>query len=679
MESGGRTKAKLNALATNARVRAVCMHWPLAALYVLCCLLFLGLHTLGSLDAFSNRISQPLLFKFRESITQQSHQLDERIQIFAFDDLTVESVKHADLPTDLWLLLIERMFAAGASQVAIDKVFRMKDISEAKLKALQEKNSSWRERLTSIGWVEPATASIPTDVVRQAQSQKGGAESADKHEWTFRGPHPELRDVLGTVSHAVYRGDGVIIPSYQTREGQAYHISFVVGQKALNIPIEELRMRFSKDRAQPMHINLPSRKHLEQNTFSMRPLIARLKLQQSLSDIIKPGAIVIILPAMLTGKTDYVMTPIGYIPGGWLVASSISNVLKGQWVQVVAWPSLSIMLATALGLLVNRRTSMRQWLILVLGLFLGFSLLAVLAFFYANSLIPLEAIIGPFVLSAAALRASILYKERLKQERHEAERQMEDRLAQTVQQTLLERRHTIPGIIYKSYYRPATIASGDWYGVFNIRDHLQLFIIADVTGHGFASALVTGVISGVVRRDLLSFASDDVEGSLLRLGQAINRIVHETGAHAEKCATMNMVCIDTREQTAYVMNAGHCVPFLVHENNVGCLMARGNILGLEPDWSAKVTKRVLQPGTLIFLYTDGLVENTDSEGEVIKPRELRKILGESRSAENLHHAISQYLERKWGDYATADDTCFLVIEIAKPSTDDDSSELLKSA
>ncbi|NRA45437.1 MAG: hypothetical protein HRU09_10835 [Oligoflexales bacterium] len=50
-------------------------------------------------------------------------------------------------------------------------------------------------------------------------------------------------------------------------------------------------------------------------------------------NIVEPDDIVLILPNMYTGSTDFHSSPLGYVPGGFFIASIINSTLNGKWLD----------------------------------------------------------------------------------------------------------------------------------------------------------------------------------------------------------------------------------------------------------------------------------------------------------------------------------------------------------
>jgi serine phosphatase RsbU (regulator of sigma subunit) len=75
-------------------------------------------------------------------------------------------------------------------------------------------------------------------------------------------------------------------------------------------------------------------------------------------------------------------------------------------------------------------------------------------------------------------------------------------------------------------------------------------------------------------------------------------------------------------------NAGHDLPYLWHGGDSEELRARGMPLGLMPGMSYEEKEIVLEPRDNVLLYSDGLVEAHDPEGEMVGFPRLRALVAE---------------------------------------------------
>ncbi|GAA4946099.1 PP2C family protein-serine/threonine phosphatase [Actinoplanes utahensis] len=158
-------------------------------------------------------------------------------------------------------------------------------------------------------------------------------------------------------------------------------------------------------------------------------------------------------------------------------------------------------------------------------------------------------------------------------------------------------------------YLPAERAvqvGGDWYHAQTLPDGLVALAIGDVAGHGLEAA------SGMahLRFALVAWLSIGIRepGELLR---HMNRLCVQLGI----TGTALVAIYDPRTRSLPWARAGHPVPLLGREGRTAELdPPPGLLLGAEPEVHFTTVRARLQPGDLVLLFTDGLVERRDPRG-----------------------------------------------------------------
>ena len=145
---------------------------------------------------------------------------------------------------------------------------------------------------------------------------------------------------------------------------------------------------------------------------------------------------------------------------------------------------------------------------------------------------------------------------------------------------------------------PAREVGGDIFDYF-IRDEKLFFCMGDVSGKGVPSALLMAVTHSLFRA---ASAHDNNPAHIL---QSINETLYE-GNESNMFVTMFMGILDLPTGHLCYANAGHDAPVIVGRE---ALPVKANIpLGLFDDYTFQMQNTMLEGGSMLFLYTDGLTE-----------------------------------------------------------------------
>lgn len=183
-------------------------------------------------------------------------------------------------------------------------------------------------------------------------------------------------------------------------------------------------------------------------------------------------------------------------------------------------------------------------------------------------------------------------------------------LARGLQEALLPHRLSAhPLVTTAGRYLPGTLGmdvGGDWYDVVEAGDGLAL-VIGDVQGHGVQAAATMGQLRSAVRAFALSDRSPD------EVMSGTNRLLIDLdpGQFASCC----YVRLDPVTGIARAARAGHPQPLLRHPDGRTEILdlPGGVVLGVDPHARYPVTELLLDPGAVLALYTDGLVERPGTD------------------------------------------------------------------
>lgn len=268
------------------------------------------------------------------------------------------------------------------------------------------------------------------------------------------------------------------------------------------------------------------------------------------------------------------------------------------------------------------------------------------------SLRPIPTEEGLFV--ASAIR-DITRRKQTEQSLRENEVQL--LAAQRIQEHLLPAAcPQLPGFDVAGAMHPAEFAAGDYYDFVPMSAPAVAFAIGDVSGHGFASALLMAATHAHVR--LLAQLHDDPAEILARA----NALLSERG-DGERFVTLLLAKLDPLARSLVYASAGHPSGYVLSaDGRLKTRLASTSMpLGLETDTCfCSAGPIALAPGDLVLFLTDGLLDARDAgsrpfgeEGVLATAaahchRPAREIV------DALHRAVLQFSGRpKPGDDVTA--------------------------
>lgn len=203
-----------------------------------------------------------------------------------------------------------------------------------------------------------------------------------------------------------------------------------------------------------------------------------------------------------------------------------------------------------------------------------------------------------------ALENKKLFRENLIRER--LQRDVE--LASEVQSMLVPMR--LPKSEYfevGATYLPHQNIGGDYFDFIQLNDHEFLWCIADVSGKGISAALLMANLQASLR------AWGAVEQNLETLINKLNKIV-VSNTNGERFITLFLARYNRETREMEYINAGHNHPLLLMNDEVVQLREGTTILGVFEELPAVVKGSIHLPeNSLVFNYTDGLIESPDED------------------------------------------------------------------
>lgn len=231
-------------------------------------------------------------------------------------------------------------------------------------------------------------------------------------------------------------------------------------------------------------------------------------------------------------------------------------------------------------------------------------------------------------------------------------------LARQIQQRLLPAEAPVlKGWELRGMNQPSRQVSGDLFGYWTRPDGRLYVVIADVAGKGIGPGLLMASLQAtmeVLARSQLS--TGELAGEL---SQILTR--HTT---ANRYVTCFLVLLDPQAGSIQFTNAGHNPPLLFRsDGSIESLESHGLPLAMFPDNRYGQDERPMKPGDLLVLYTDGITEAADAEGQELELSGLRALLSPVRTQPlpQLEQRIEDALDAFTGGANPSDDRTLVLI------------------
>ena len=231
--------------------------------------------------------------------------------------------------------------------------------------------------------------------------------------------------------------------------------------------------------------------------------------------------------------------------------------------------------------------------------------------------------------------------------------------ARAIQQTLLPREMPrIAKLDVSGIWQPARTMGGDYYDLLKLGEHELAVCIGDVAGKGMPAALLMSGLQAAVRASASNSPRD--------LCERVRRVV-VSSLSGGRFVTFFYATIDTAAMTLRWCNAGHNAPILARADGTIVRLAEGGpaFSRLFRDNAYEERETALQPGDRLVLFTDGVSESIDANGELFGEQRIEELVTAARGA-GAHE-----LQRRIVDASTAfsggemdDDVTLVVVGVA---------------
>ncbi|MBN1997224.1 serine/threonine-protein phosphatase [candidate division KSB1 bacterium] len=206
------------------------------------------------------------------------------------------------------------------------------------------------------------------------------------------------------------------------------------------------------------------------------------------------------------------------------------------------------------------------------------------------------------------------------------------------------------------YTNSANEVGGDLVDYLEPAENRLGLALGDVAGKGLGAALVAAKLQATLRALAL------YHSSLKTLGRRMNEIFYRDGL-PNRFVTLVYLELEPLTGRLRILNAGHMPPVLV-SLEITEMDKGGPALGLSRDAEYHEEKLVLQPDEMLVVYSDGLTEAVNEDGEFFGENRLYKLMPELRnlSAEKAGEKIVKTLQYHVGSARRTDDLSLLIVK-----------------
>ncbi len=218
----------------------------------------------------------------------------------------------------------------------------------------------------------------------------------------------------------------------------------------------------------------------------------------------------------------------------------------------------------------------------------------------------------------------------------------------------------VPGWRLAALLKPARETSGDFYDIIPLPNGRLGLLIADVADKGMGAALFMALSRTLIR----TFAVEYETQPELALSAANHRILADT--HSGLFVTVFYGVLDPLSGELTYSNAGHNPPYLLSaggENAIQELDRTGVPLGILDGvtWEQRIVH--IAPGDVLLLYTDGITEAENGQGEFFDEDRLREFVRANlgRPALDIQDGLIEKVDAFVGDAPQSDDITLMVV------------------
>jgi len=331
------------------KLQAPSLSWAQVVAYVcFWSVIFFALANSTIGEYIDQKIRIPTDFRVRSWLSKDP-EISPKLKIFAVDDRTVNWLHSASLSIPQWSSLLAAIDVQKPKLILIDKIF---GLDEGKSKDAGGRVS---DQLTKINTPVVVGSFIPKKELKYRSplnldrpefamnnyltkeivtSEITGVTNAPNN--IVYGPYPEMAKYVALIGHIHYASDHRITPMYRVGKDKVLPHFGLYAANSISLTGRQFKV---DDKIVPVDgrnrilVDMPQPRKLYKKTYSLMHNLKRIQEGKPF-DRVSSGDIVMILPMLYTGNTDFKDSPFGPIPASFTHVSLVNSVLTGNWLWV---------------------------------------------------------------------------------------------------------------------------------------------------------------------------------------------------------------------------------------------------------------------------------------------------------------------------------------------------------
>jgi sigma-B regulation protein RsbU (phosphoserine phosphatase) len=233
-------------------------------------------------------------------------------------------------------------------------------------------------------------------------------------------------------------------------------------------------------------------------------------------------------------------------------------------------------------------------------------------------------------------------------------------IAKNIQRSFLpdERKIALKGMDVACLNIPSSEVGGDYYDIVPLSEDETIFTINDISGHGIPASLPMSIFSANFKYRVKK------DKDMLTTINHLDNLLAET-TDASQFVTSFTCCVNIKDRKLKYFNCGHNPPLLFRKDRIIELKEGEAPLGLFPDLPRTVATVNIEKNDLVILYTDGIIEAENPQGEQFDYHRLKNCLKTNQylPAESIKEKLIRELKEFVNKDHFHDDVTLVIIEI----------------